>query len=741
MNNRTGASKSEKQIYSEYGGSASCRECHEKEYGGWAKSHHALAERPPDPTMDDAAFVPARTFKQGTQETSLCASNGHYEVIAKGLQGTNEIFPVERVLAEMPLRQMLVAFPGGRLQATEAAWDPRSNEWFDVYGAEDRKPGEWGHWTGRGMNWNSMCAVCHNTRVRKNYDAATDSFDTAMVEHGVGCEACHGPMKDHNDWQHAHKNSSETDPTIRKFTRDQYFSTCAECHSRRGEITGDPAPGDDYFDHHLISIADNSQTFYPDGQIWDEDFEVTAFLGSRMYQKGVRCMDCHDVHTMKTKLPGNFLCLSCHGPGSTNAPAINPVLHSHHNVFGYNTNGVLVNTDLNAYQPGRIKETGGECVNCHMPQTPYMQRHWRHDHGFTMPDPLLTKEFGIPNACERCHADKGTDWNLKYVEQWYGTNMNRPYREHAQAMARARRGDDSARDDVVKILQNDAQPYWRAVAARMLERWADEPAVAKLLIEKLADTNALVRQNAAQTLAATDESESPEIRGALTRCLGDPSRSVRVTAAQALASSLDLHSQAGADLLQMLDHNSDQPAGQVQLGIFALARSEATNALQHFQTAERWDAYSPEIHQEIAVVYSQLGRPGEAVKELQEAVRLDPNEAEFHFKLALGWNELGESSNALVELERAVKLNPRHARAQYNLGLARNAAGDTDGAIQALLAAESANPRDPLIPYARATICARLGKIGEAREAARRALELEPRFGDAENLLQQLPDK
>lgn len=666
------------------------------------------------------------------------ADNGHYEVITKGLHGTNEIFPVVRVLAESPLRQMLVAFPGGRLQATEAAWDPRSNQWFDVYGAEDRKPGEWGHWTGRGMNWNSMCAVCHNTRVRKNYDAATDSYQTEMAEHGVGCEACHGPMKAHDDWQRAHKNSGTADPTIRKFTRDEYFSTCAGCHSRRGQITGDPAPGDDYFDHHLLTIVDDSDTFYPDGQIKEEDYEVTAFMGSRMYQKGVRCTDCHDPHTMKTRLPGNFLCLSCHGPGSTRAPSINPVLHSHHKVFGYDTNGILVNTDLNAYQAGPIKETGGQCMNCHMPQTLYMQRHWRHDHGFTIPDPLLTREFGIPNACDRCHADKGTDWSLKYVEQWYGTNMSRPYREHAQTMARARRGDDSVLDDVVRILQTDERPYWRAVAARMLERWAGEPAVAAALAEKLNDTNALVRQSVAQTLAAAGDLGAPEIHDALARCLADPSRGVRVTAAQALASSLDLHSQAGTDLLRMLDHNADQPGGQMQLGIFALARGAMTNALQHFQTAEGWDAYSPEIRQEEAVVLSQLGRADDAVKELQEAVRLDPTEAEFHFKLALAWNELGQSSNTLAELETAVKLNPNHARAQYNLGLARNAAGDSAGAIQALLAAETADPRDPRIPYARATIYARLGEVAEAQKAARRALELDPQFGEAENLLQQI---
>jgi hypothetical protein len=48
------------------------------------------------------------------------------------------------------------------------------------------------------MNWNSMCAVCHNTQLHKNYDPANDTYHTRMVEHGVGCEACHGPRKAHN---------------------------------------------------------------------------------------------------------------------------------------------------------------------------------------------------------------------------------------------------------------------------------------------------------------------------------------------------------------------------------------------------------------------------------------------------------------------------------------------------------------------------------------------------------------
>jgi len=727
------------RTYAEYGGSASCRECHEEAFAAWLGSHHGQAERPIAPLLDEPAFVPPGEFTHGTQRTAWRTNAaGQYEVVTRGLHGTNQAFPAERVLGYHPLRQMLVPFPGGRWQATEAAWDPRSNEWFNVYGEEDRKPGEWGHWTGRGMNWNSMCAACHNTRLRKNYDLPTDTFRTAWVEHGVGCESCHGPMKNHNEWQRANQGKGLKDPTIRKFTRDEMFDTCAGCHSRRAEFTGDPKPGDSYWDHHLLTIVDESNIYYPDGQVWDEDFEVAAFMGSKMFHKDVRCLDCHDPHTMKNRLPGNFLCLSCHGPGQTNAPVINPVTHSRHKVFGYDTNGNLVNFDLNAYHPKQVKETGGECVNCHMPQTPYMQRHWRHDHGFTIPDPLLTKQFGIPNACNRCHQDKDTDWSLRYVEEWYGDKMNRPYRTRAQTVALARRGDPAARDPLLQQLATDEIPYWQAVAANLLGRWVEEPAVRAALLAKLDDPHPLVRQMAAQSLGPLAQAGDTNIAAALNRKLTDPRRNVRIEAARHLAATLDTNSLAGSEYLHFLDHIADQPLGQMARGVFQLQRGNLTNALPNFQRAVEWDPYSAGLRHELAIILSQLGRAHEAVEQLEAAVRLQPTEAEFHYKLALALNEIGASARVVAALEAAVRADPRHARAWYNLGLARSGRGDAPGALEALLRAEAADPRDPRAPYARATVLAQLGRLDEARAAARRALELAPEFAAARALLRQL---
>ena len=229
-----------------------------------------------------------------------------------------------------------------------------------------------------------------------------------------------------------------------------------------------------------------------------------------------------------------------------------------------------------------------------------------------------------------------------------------------------------------------------------------------------------------------------DVNAALQLRLQDSSRNVRVEAARLLTATLDTNSLAGGEYLHFLDHIADQPLGQMQRGVFEFQRGDPTNALQHFQTAAAWDPYSPGIRHELALVLSQLGRTRDAVKELEAAVKLAPNEAEFHFKLALAWNELGATEKVLAELEAAVKLDPHHARAGYNLGLARNAAGNPAGAIQALLAAETADPRDPRIPYARATIHAQLGQINEARQAARRALELNPQSAEAATLLQQL---
>ena len=69
-----------------------------------------------------------------------------------------------------------------------------------------------------------------------------------------------------------------------------------------------------------------------------------------------------------------------------------------------------------------------------------MQRDPRHDHGFLKPDPLLTKELGIPNACNRCHTDRTVDWAITHADAWYGTKMQSRQRERTEQSDREPHG-------------------------------------------------------------------------------------------------------------------------------------------------------------------------------------------------------------------------------------------------------------------------------------------------------------
>jgi tetratricopeptide (TPR) repeat protein len=697
----------EAEAFARYAGSASCRECHEPEWDLWLKSNHRWAERPPDPELDEQAFNPPRSFEHGTQTTHVRATNGHYKVITPGYGGQTEPYLVERVIGHEPLRQFLVAGPGGRLQTLEASYDPHRNEWFNSFGDEDRQPGEWGHWTGRGMNWNSMCAACHNTRLRKNYDLATDSYRTAMAEPSIGCESCHGPMNDHVLWQQRHPNSRQKDPTLQTLNPRQILDTCGSCHSRRLDLTGDFTPGESFFDHYSLTIVDDTDIYYPDGQVRDENFEFASVLGSRMHHAGVRCLDCHNAHSLDLIRPGNDLCMRCHSGGYPNSPIIEPATHSRH----------------------RLDDTGGQCVSCHMPHTTYMQRHPRRDHGWTSPDPLLTRELGIPNACNRCHTgeDEDVDWAIRIVEEWYGPRMERPGRQRTRWIAAARAGQVAARDPLVDLVRSNELPYWRAVAAGLLHPWITEPHVRQVLLDSLEDPNPMVRSAAITSLEPLVHSGDQAVIHSFRSRLEDPLRSVRFRAAWALRGEIDSQSRAGQELLHVLDFNADQPGGQAQKGAYALARNQPQIALEHYRRAVEWDPYSGGLRHELAVVLSMVGHHQDALQHMLEAARLEPNLAEYQYRLALAWNEVGRLDQTLSALERAVALDPDHPRAWYNLGLARNQAGLTDLAIDALVQAQRADPRDPRIPYARATILTRQGRTDEAVQAMEQARQLEAR--------------
>jgi predicted CXXCH cytochrome family protein len=687
--------------------SADCRTCHEPIYQAWADSHHAHAHRPVDATTDGPA---SGRFSLHGVDYQLDWQEGR-PVLAEQRGQSLQRYPAEFVLGYEPLRQLVVPVGSGRYQLTEVAYDPAKKEWFNVFGNEQRRPGEWGHWLGRGMNWNSMCAHCHLTGYEKNYQPATDSYASTWREQAIGCAQCHGDMAPNHGAQTA---KARTPASVTDRLRQQ--ESCAPCHARNELLTGSVRPGVRYSDHYRLTLPTEAATFYPDGQMRDEDFNYTSMLLSRMGGKAnVTCLDCHDPHSGRTRQPvaNNQLCLQCHGAATRpDAVVIDPTAHSHH----------------------AAGSAGNQCVSCHMPTKTFMQRDPRHDHGFLRPDPLLTKELGIPNACNACHADKDTDWAIAATEQWYGARMDSRQRQRARIIAAAQAGAPNAGAGLDTFLASEDIPIWRATLLALARPYlASHPGLVTSARTALGDAEPIVRAAAVQTLA-----DVPEQRTALAPLLKDTSRLVRLDTAWALSEQLAPDSPERKELDAYLAVEADQPGGQLRLAQDYFNRGRLAEAETALRKAAAWDPESGAIFSTLGTILNAAGRDAEAAAAFWRAAQKTPTDAHAAFSAGLAFAAAGQLPDAELTMREAVRRDPRFDRAWYNLGLLLAQTGRAREALESLATAEKLAGTVADYPYARGTILFQTGDRAAATAAARRAVELDPTHEAAKEMLRRL---
>src|SRR5574340_917885 len=141
--------------------------------------------------FNDSSFVYAGIT------TIFFRREGRFMVRTDGPDGELHDYEIKYTFGVTPLQQYLIPLPGGRLQALGIAWDTRpkaqgGQRWFHLYPDQKVTHNHPLHWTGLNQNWNYMCAECHSTNVKKNYDASARSYSTFYSEINVSCEACHG---------------------------------------------------------------------------------------------------------------------------------------------------------------------------------------------------------------------------------------------------------------------------------------------------------------------------------------------------------------------------------------------------------------------------------------------------------------------------------------------------------------------------------------------------------------------
>jgi Flp pilus assembly protein TadD len=717
-----------------YAGAASCSGCHAEQAERWRGSDHELAmqEASEKTVLGDFAD---RRFTYAGVTSRFYRRGGQFFVRTDGPSGRLADYEVTRVFGVFPLQQYLVALPGGRYQALSIAWDSRpkgrgGQRWFHLYPGERVVHGDVLHWTQLAQNWNSQCAECHSTNLRKNYRLAEDRFLTTFSEMNVSCEACHGPGSRHVAWAEAAKargGAPQGDPQlVVRFKERQSrtwemdvergiarpseppprggvrteVETCARCHARRGLLTEDYRPGRLLAQTHRPALLDEG-LYYADGQMRDEVYNWGSFLQSRMYAAGVTCSDCHDPHDLKLRAAPDLVCSACHLPEKF-------AVRKHH--FH------------------RVGSKGASCVACHMRTETYMVVDPRHDHSFRVPRPDLTVALGkavAPNACNDCHRDRSAQWAAAAVRRVHpGGRQTTPH--YANALEAGRSLRSGAGPALVALVADRSQPgIVRGTAASLLAPFLG-PSTLRVVEAAVKDEDPLVRLGIASIVEALAPSDRVRIALPL---LWDKVRAVRVEVVPAFADVDDaqLESEARAAFDRALDDyfvaqraNAERPEAHVNLGLVYARRGRLDEARRAYETALRVGPWFVPAYVNLADLLRQEGRDQEAEPLLRRALAVDPGNPEVLHALGLLHVRQKRTEQGIEELGRAAAGEPGNPRFVHAYAIGLNSTGRTREALAVLRRAAARMPAARDVLTALVTIDAERGALREARAWAQK---------------------
>ena len=723
-------------------GSDACAGCHQAETALWKGSQHQHAMQHANAAsvlgdFEDTGFdyygVHSRFFKKDSK----------FFVETDGPDGRLATFEVKYTFGIEPLQQYLIEFPDGRIQALSIAWDSRTKDqggqrWFHLYPDDEIKHADALHWTKLNQNWNFMCAECHSTGVRKNYDAAGDRFQTSWAEISVGCEACHGKGSRHIDWGRRQRSwwpfGKDGDPlkglatlmnerkgvtwrpdpatgnpqrSIAAAATRSEVETCGLCHARRAQLSEDWVPGRPLSDTHLVSTLARG-LYHADGQMLEEVYNYGSFKQSKMFAAGVTCGDCHEPHSAKLRVSGDSVCLQCHAADKYEVAA-----HTHH--------------DNVAPKVG--------CASCHMPVHTYMVIDKRHDHSLRIPRPDISVKLGTPNACNNCHADKTAQWAADTIEHWHG-----PGRSSFQNYAEAFSASWSDRADAAALLALVAtNPTTPAIArASALSELHGRVSAANIELARkgLADPDPMVRIGALDML---DGLPGDRIWPIVSPSLSDSSGGVRVRAVSVLASVPTVNQpasdraafeRAAAEFIAAQRLDADRPEARSTLGSFYTRRGLTREAESEYRAGLRLSPQYAPAAINLADLFRQLGRDGDAESVLRTAIDTSRQDAGLHHALGLTLTRERRAGDALAEFRTATELEPDRSRYAYVYAVALHTSGRLDEATRVLKENLARHSDDHDTLMALVTFSRDAGDIGTALEYADQLSRIAPNDRD-----------
>ena len=651
-----------------YVGEKTCQACHPLQVQQWQNSHHDLAMQEANEKTVLGDFNNAKFTKLGVT-SRFFKRDGHFMVNTRGSDNSLQNFEISYTFGVYPLQQYMVKFPQGKIQVLDIAWDSRTKElggqrWFSLHPNESIKADDVLHWTGPNLNWNYMCADCHSTNLKKNYNAATQSYDTQWDEINVSCEACHGSASAHLDWAKSteknrkdkgftidlssttqnhwqingqtHKPELLNDPIAGK----QKIELCAKCHSRRSQLDDDFVPGDNFRDHYLPSLLTDA-LYYPDGKIKDEVYVYGSFVQSKMYQAGVTCSDCHNPHSLESKAPGDKVCAQCH-----------------------------LETDYasSKHHFHQQDSEGASCIACHMPAKTYMGVDERNDHSFRMPRPDLAEQLAMPDACTNCHKDKKSPWAANAIKKWLGKSPQ-GYQKFGAALQALDQQNEQGLNLAYGVLLDEAPSIAKATVIGYLGEYPSRQTLMTAL-QMLRSKDADMRR---QALVALQSFPLQHTVAQIFPLLNDPVKSVRLEVARLLAAvpsgtmqkqQADLLAKVIEEYRQSLLFSADRPESQVALAQLYSQQRRMGKAEAAFKQALILQPKYVPAYINYADFLQQNHQEKRVFKLLQHGLKATDDAVIYH-ALGLWYVRHQDKAKGMDKLRQAAQMDLDNARFQY----------------------------------------------------------------------------
>lgn len=659
-----------------------CGACHQKELTDWLESDHrkAMAIASESTVLGD---FNNNTFEHFNQKAKFYKKDKRFFVEFQEGKTEPKVYEVSYVFGHFPLQEYLIKTERGKMQVFPFAWDSRDKsnggqKWYPIYPDEEITRQDRLHWLQPLQNWNGMCADCHSSGLKKNYDSEKDSFNTVWYEINVSCQSCHGQLSDshyaNNRSSHSALSKSEQtnignwllgkDEKIASWKgpkRDNSFmDSCFACHSLRTPLTDGITPSEPFLSQFKPSLLTTPQ-YHADGQIRDEVYVYGSFLQSKMYEAGVNCNDCHNPHTSKVKVEGNGLCLQCH-----KASEYDDIKHHQH----------------------KPNSQGSQCVNCHMPTNTYMGVDKRRDHSFKVPAPHLTEKFGTPNACDSCHEDKSPQWAQDNIKEWHGSSA--PLHPAEMQYVLLLSGDTLTINSHFSLAKNKAlSDIKRATVVSLF------PASVQTLNYKYAkmlsnDQSPLVRLAFADISYLVDKHKRVEL---LKKLLTDEYKAIRVTAAEQLIASGEV-ALISTTVLDELHEASEQSLwrgeGNLNASLIQANQGNFEKAKDFLEAGINRDPFFEPNYINLANLYRSLGDSAAEASTLKKGLEANQQSSLMHYVEGMRLIRSQDVKTAISHFITANGIEPSNSNYLYILSLALDKAGQTKRAVELLQTRTSA---------------------------------------------------